>query len=287
MRVRIFCLILAFISVLTANCFAQSSMSKYQLPSLIHHNDDGFVVIAHRGASAYYPENTMAAFKGAIEMNAEMIELDVMMTKDGVPVVFHDAELDDHSNGSGLISNHTLVEIKKLDAGSWFGSEFSGERIPTLAEVLEYTSGKIALNIEVKTEAVSDEIEDGVEQKALELVKEHDMEDHVLFSSFDYRAITHLKKLDPDMPAALLYNRSLSKRKLPHELINEYQADAFNCSYRQLSGKWMADLREHEIPSFIYTVDQKRKMRKLLNAGVTGIFTNKPDVLNSVVKDYR
>jgi glycerophosphoryl diester phosphodiesterase len=259
---------------------------KYRLPSLFNHNDDGFIVIAHRGASADYPENTMAAFKGAIELNAEMIELDVMMSKDGVPVVFHDAELDDHTNGSGLISNYTLEELKELDAGSWFDSKFANEPIPTLDEVLGWASGKIALNIEIKTEAVSDEIEGGVEEKCLDLVKKHGMEDHVLFSSFDYRAVAHLKKLDPDIPVALLYEKSQSKRKLPNELIAEYNADAFNCSYRQLNSKWMADLREHNIPSFIYTVDRKSRMIKLLNAGVTGIFTNKPDVLNGVVKEY-
>ncbi len=288
MRLKTVCLILACISFLSVNCFAQSSMSKtYHLPSLINHNDDGFIVIAHRGASAYYPENTMAAFKGAMDMKAEMIELDVMMSKDGVPVIFHDAELDDHTNGSGLISSYTLEELKKLDAGSWFDSKFANEPIPTLDEVLEWASGKIALNIEIKTEAVSDELEGGVEEKCLELVKKHDMEDHVLFSSFDYRAVSHLKELNPDMPVALLYDRSQSKRKLPNELITEYKADAFNCSYRQLKNKWVANLREHQIPSFIYTVDQESRMRKLLNAGVTGIFTNKPDLLLDVVEDYR
>lgn len=288
MRLKTVCLILTYISFLSVNCFAQSSMSKtYHLPSLISHNDDGFIVIAHRGASAYYPENTMAAFEGAMEMKAEMIELDVMMSKDGVPVVFHDAELDDHSNGTGLISSYTLEELKKLDAGSWFDSKFANEQIPTLDEVLEWASGKIALNIEIKTEAVSDEIEGGVEEKCLELVQKYEMEDHVLFSSFDYRAVSHLKELDSDMPVALLYDRSQSKRKLPNELITEYKADAFNCSYRQLKNRWISDLREHQIPNFIYTVDEESRMRKLLNAGVTGIFTNKPDLLLDVVEDYR
>lgn len=257
--------------------------SKYKLPELYRDNGDGFIVIAHRGASAYYPENTMAAFKGALEMEAEMIELDVMLSKDGVPVVFHDATLEDHSTGSGRLADYTLSQLQELDAGSWFDSSFAGQKIPTLEEVLAFASGKIALNIEIKTEAVSDEVMGGVEEKSLELVKKYNMEDYVLFSSFDYRAIAHLKALDPDMPAAILYEKSQSEKLLPSELLAKYQADAFNCSYRELNTRRFKDIRENNIPVFIYTVDKPSKMRKLLRMNVSGIFTNKPDVLWNVL----
>jgi glycerophosphoryl diester phosphodiesterase len=267
---------------------AQSTMSEvHQLPSLYNDDGDGFTIIAHRGASAYFPENTMSAFKGALDMGAEMIELDVLLSKDGVPVVFHDAHLEDHTNGSGLVSEHTVAELKELDAGSWYAKQFSGERIPTLEEVLKFAAGKIALNIEIKTEAVTDKLEGGVEEKSLALVQQYGMTEHVLFSSFDYRAVSHLKKLAPRIPTAVLYNNRWPNHKLPHELINEYRADAFNCSYRQLTKKRLASLRTHNIPSYIYTVDSKSRMRKLIAAGVNGIFTNKPDLLRKVVEDYR
>lgn len=259
---------------------------KYNLPLLYHQNNRRFITIAHRGASAYFPENTIIAFKGAIAMKAPMIELDVMLSKDKVPVVFHDAALDVHTNGRGLVSSFLLKELKKLDAGSWFGPEFSGELIPTLAEVLAFTAGKVALNIEIKTEAVTDELRGGIEEKCLELVKEYEMQNHVLFSSFDYRAIVHLKKLSPAMPVALLYEKSQSDKKMPHELVRQYKADAFNCSYRQFTKKRMADLKKYQIPTFVYTVDKESRMRKLLDAGVTGIFTNKPDLLNRLIKRY-
>lgn len=258
---------------------------EFRLPSLYNDDGDDFLIIAHRGASAYYPENTMAAFEGALAMGAEMIELDVMLSKDGIPVVFHDASLQKHSNGKGLVINYTLQELKKLDAGSWFDSRFSDQQIPTLEEVLAFASGNIALNIEIKTEAVSDQLRDGVEEKCLELVKKYDMEEYVLFSSFDYRAVRHLKALDSGISVALLYNNR-SNRKLPHELLKEYKADAFNCSYRQLKRKWINDLRDHNIPNFIYTVDKKSQMQKLIAAGVSGIFTNKPDVLREVIWNY-
>ncbi|WP_138430570.1 glycerophosphodiester phosphodiesterase [Fodinibius saliphilus] len=252
------------------------------LPLLYSDDGDGFIVIAHRGASAYYPENTMPAFEGAVAMNAEMIELDVLMSKDGVPVVFHDLSLDNHTDGNGYVPEYTLSELKKLDSGSWFSKNYAGQQIPTLEEVLQFAAGKIALNIEIKTEAVSDIIDGGVEQKSLELVKQYGMEEHVLFSSFDYRVIKHLKKLDPTIPVALLYNKHQSKNQLPHQQVREFSADAFNCSFRQFSKKWARDLREHGIPHFIYTVNSKRKMKKLIKSGVTGIFTNKPDVLHQV-----
>ena len=264
-----------------SNLFAQAPMSstEHNLPELYHQTPYDLLVIAHRGASAYYPENTMPSFRGAVELNADMIELDIQLSKDGVPVVFHDAELTDHTNGQGMIADYTLKELKKLDAGSWFDQGFAGTHIPTLEEVLEYAGGKIALNIEIKTEAVTDSVKGGVEEKCLQLVKKYGMEKHVLFSSFDYRAVAHLRELDSDIPVAILYDPSQSNKMMPHQLVKKYQADAFNCSHRQLSRKWVADLQKHDIPTFIYTVNGVRKMKKLIGVGVSGMFTNKPDLL--------
>lgn len=277
-----FSLVLIFLTVFETGA-QMSDHGTYKLPILYQDNGDGFIVIAHRGASAYYPENTMAAFEGAVEMNAEMIELDIMMSKDGVPVAFHDAHLDDHTDGTGELKNYTLDALRRLDAGSWFDSKYSDQKIPTLEEVLKFSAGKIALNIEIKTEAVSDSLKGGVEEKSLKLVKKYGMENHVLFSSFDYRAIAHLKELDPDIPAAILFEPNQSGDLLPSGLIDKYGADAFNCSYRQLNKQWLGDIKEKDIPVFVYTVDQPGRMRKLLKKEVTGIFTNKPDVLWEVL----
>lgn len=260
---------------------------QYRLPSLYQHDGDGFIVIAHRGASAYYPENTMAAFRAAADMRAEMVELDVLLSRDGVPVVFHDIELDAHSSGQGMLSSYTLEQLKALDAGSWFDKGFAGVSIPTLEEVLAFAAGTIALNIEIKTEAVLDQYEGGVEEKCLRLVEKYNMKGHVLFSSFDYRAVVHLKELDPAVSVALLYNRSASGKKMPSKLMDIYQADAFNCSYQQFRKTWSVDLKKHGIPHFIYTVDRPKRMWKLMDAGVTGIFTNKPDLLKSMAHQWK
>ena len=246
-------------------------------------SEDNFVVIGHRGASAYYPENTMSAFKAAYDMGAEMIELDILLSKDGIPVVIHDETLDRTTNGTGFVADYTLKELRKLDAGHWFGQEHSGEQIPTLEEVIEFAKGKIALNIEIKTEAVTDELSGGIEEKALNLVKKHGIEEYVLFSSFDYRAISHLKELDVDISVALLYEKRQSARRIPSKLIRDYNADAFNCSHRQFSKKWSEDAQKHDIPVFVYTVNKQRQMKKVIRRGASGIFSDKPDLLKKVV----
>lgn len=254
------------------------------LPSLYNDDGDGFIIIAHRGASAYYPENTMIAFEKGMEMGAEMLEIDVTLSKDKVPVVFHDAKLNRHTNGKGYVSDFTLEELRQLDAGSWFSKQYAGQQMPTLEEVIDFASGNISLNIEIKPEAVSNDRTHGVEEQVINLVKKYDMESHISISSFDYRALEKLNKLAPRLSTALLYNKKQSGSILPHQLVKMYKVDAFNCSYRQLSKKWISDLHEHNIPSFIYTVDAPSKMRQLISAGVKGIFTNKPDVLRSVAQ---
>lgn len=269
LRIFLLCSSLCFLSVSVAN--AQQSMKELPV-QLYSDNGDGFVVIAHRGASAYHPENTMAAFRAAYEMGAEMIELDITLSKDGVPVAIHDETLDRTTTGSGNVSDRTVEELKTLDAGSWFDEQHRGEPIPTLEEVLQFAQNKIALNIEIKTEAVTDEVNGGIEEKAWELVKKYEMEDYVLFSSFDYRAISHLKELNVDISAALLYEESQSEGRGPTQLVTDYDADAFNCSYRQFSRKWAQEAESKGFPVFVYTVNSERLMRKMIERGVAGIF---------------
>lgn len=255
------------------------------IPVLPKDDNDGFVVIAHRGASAYAPENTHSAFKLAVEMHAEMIELDVLLSRDGIPVVIHDEKLKRTTSGKGKVGDYTLSELKRLDTGSWFDAEFKGESFPTLEEVLSYTKDVIAVNIEIKTEAVTDESENGIVAKTLEVVQRTGVEDQVIYSSFDYRVMLHLEELAPDMPKAILYERRQSKGKLPSELVKQYNVDAFNCSYKQLSDKWVDDLTSNNIPFNIYTVDDEKKMKELIKKGAAGIFSNKPDVLRQVVEN--
>jgi glycerophosphoryl diester phosphodiesterase len=260
-------------------------MSPSKLPFLYTSNGDEFVVIAHRGASAYAPENTHSAFKLAIEMQAEMIELDLLLSKDGVPVVIHEDELERTTGIIGLVSNYTIGELRDIDTGSWFSEEFKREPFPTLEEVLAYSKGKIAVNIEIKHESVTDSLEGGIVEKALELVKNLEMEDEVIFSSFDYRVMDHLNKLAPDISKALLYEEIQSNGLSPSQLVDLYKVDAFNCSYKELSQAWIDELNENKIPFFVYTINDEQLMEKVIHSGAKGIFTDKPDILIKVVEN--
>lgn len=274
-------LVFFFPVILCTQVMAQNTL----LPNLPTTNNDGFIVIAHRGASAYAPENTHSAFHLAIKMKAEMIELDVSLSKDGIPVIIHDETVDRTTKGIGLVSDFTLKELNNLETGSWFSSEFEGEKFPTLEEVLSYTKDKIAVNIEIKTESVTDSITNGVVEKCLKIVRDAQVNDQVIFSSFDYRVMEHLEVLDPSIPKAILYEKSQSGELLPSELVAKYKVDAFNFSIKQLNAEWEENLKTNQIPFFIYTVDDEDVMEELIKKGVKGVFSNKPDVLKRVVEN--
>ena len=144
-------------------------------------------VVAHRGYRAKYPENTIAAFEAAIAAEADMIELDICLTSDRIPVVIHDKTLDRTTNSKGLVSAHTLAELKELDAGSWFGAEFKGEAIPTLEELMMKIKGRITVNIEIKPESFEAPAPpDAIEVQVCEIVEKLEMADSVLISSFEH-----------------------------------------------------------------------------------------------------
>lgn len=255
------------------------------LPQSPLDNGDGFWVIAHRGVSGSYPENTLSAFQAAIDIRAEMVELDVSISKDGIPVVVHDRTVDRTTDFEGDVQSFSLEDLKKMEVGAWFSEEFRGEEFPTLKNSLELMKDKLAVNIEIKTEAVSDEIQGGVVDKALQIVTDLDMSSSVIFSSFDYRVMEQLNVLDPKMAKALLYEASQSAELLPSELVQKYKIDIFNCSYKQLSVKWINDLQKHKIPYFVYTVNEPELMKELIEKGVSGIFTDFPQELIYIVEN--
>lgn len=257
------------------------SKSSYTFPL-----EKRFLVIAHRGASHYAPENTMAAFKMALQMKADMIELDVQISKDGVPVVFHDAKLEKHSNGKGFVSSFLFDELRQLDAGKWFSIEFMGEKILSLKEVLKWAAGKIMVNIEIKTEAVSDTSGGGVEEKVIQWVQETGMEKHVIISSFDYRAVERIKKMAPGILTGLLYDKKSSAKREPVDLLRDYQADFFHCSKSEMEKKWRRQLDDSEKRFLIYTVNRKKAMQKWMEKGAFGIFSDKPDLLREVASQF-
>ncbi len=140
------------------------------------------LIIAHRGASGEFPENTLPAFAAAIEAGAQMCELDVQLTRDGAAVVIHDETVDRTTNGTGAVAAMSLAEIRRLDAGVKFGARFAGTRIPTLEEVLTLVRGRCALNVELKSA--------GVEREVCRLLRAHEaLSSTTIVSSFDWDAL--------------------------------------------------------------------------------------------------
>ncbi|HEX9075950.1 MAG TPA: glycerophosphodiester phosphodiesterase family protein, partial [Anaerolineae bacterium] len=140
------------------------------------------LIIAHRGASNWAPENTLAAFQRACALGADGIELDVTLTRDGVPVVIHDDTVDRTTNGKGAVAQMTLEEIRSLDAGSWYSAEFRGEKIPTLAGVLQAVGQCGLVDIELKGTKLK---ADGLEAAAIRAVESAGMHERVILSSFN------------------------------------------------------------------------------------------------------
>ena len=158
-------------------------------------------IFAHRGASAYAPENTLEAFRLAMEQGADGIELDVQMTKDGELVVIHDETIDRVSNGNGAVRDYTLEELKQFSVSNHF-EQYPDVKIPTLREVLELVKpGTMEINIELKTGIYW---YPQIEQKVLELVKEEGMEERIIYSSFNHYSVQKIRELSPEAETAYL-----------------------------------------------------------------------------------
>ena len=190
---------------------------------------DGYPLIGwHRGAGKNAPENTMAAFRYAIEHDAKMLELDVQLTADGEIVVFHDVLVNRTTNGEGPLAHYTLEELKQLDAGSKFSLEYAGECVPTLREVIDYVQKRAALTIELKQGGI---FYPQLEAKVANLLREMDMLDNVMIISFDHQAIKRIKEIEPLLPAAIVYSGRLVD---PIAAVRAAHADAINTSWALL-----------------------------------------------------
>ncbi len=230
-------------------------------------------VQAHRGASGYAPENTMASFKMALVMNADYLELDVHLTKDGHLVILHDETVDRTTDGKGAVKNMTLAEIKKLDAGAKFDKKFKGEKIPTLEELLKTFAGKIKFNIEIKGE--------GCEESVVKLIQKYKIEKDVMVSSFHHEYLQKVKELEPSIVTAGLV---MMGPKIKH-LKNTIKADYLNIHESFLTKAIYDKAREIGLGVIVWTVNEKENMKRFTQLGVDGIITNYPDAAVQVIAE--
>lgn len=237
--------------------------------------------IAHRGASAYCPENTMAAFQRALELGATGIETDVQMTSDGQLVLIHDESLQRTAGSPKLVKDVTLDELKQLDAGSWFDPVFNGERIPTLRELLELVKPYegVQINIELKNGII---LYPGMEEAVIEEIRSHGMEERIIISSFNHYSLVLCKRIAPEVRTGILYSEGLYE---PWEYAARIGANALHAYHYAVLPEWAAQAAERGIAYHPWTVNETTEMKRLLEAGVAGIITDYPDRLGELMKE--
>lgn len=238
------------------------------------------LVIAHRGYSAKYPENTMAAFQGALDANADMIELDVAFSKDRSLVVIHDDTVDRTTNGSGAVNCHNLDDLLALDAGGWFHPRFSDESIPTLEAVLDLTKGRIRVNIEIKSSAYEDHHPaDAIGMQVVELVREKEMLADVIISSFGRQILKDVRRVR-EAPSVALLSKTAADRAAVAEC-RRLNAFSWNQNQRKCEPGGVAMMHEAGIHVFAYTVNSVSRFRELAAMGIDGVFSDDPVLLRS------
>lgn len=224
-------------------------------------------VIAHRGYSDVYPENTLAAFAGAMDIGADYIELDVQMTSDGQIVVFHDADLKRITGEEGAIADYTLEQLKQLDVGNWFGPEYAGERIPTLQEALQFMQ---ASDCQVYLELKDIGSRDGFVETVMETVEQCGMLERCVLASFQYDYLQQVKSMNAE--AATLFITTMGKATLPAE----FPADFYGLHMETVTADVIQAIHDAGCKVFVWTVETPEQMRNLVKMGADGLVTNKP-----------
>lgn len=236
-------------------------------------------VWAHRGASAYAPENTIAAFRMAMDMGADGLELDVHLSSDGKLMVIHDETVDRTSNGSGRVVDMTCQELKKLDFSNGM-KEFEGARIPTLQEVFGLIKNSpLTVNIEVKCDVV---LYPGIWDKLIRLEREMGMQGRVLYSSFNHYVLQKIRELDPDAEIGLLYGNAMVD---PWVYANYLKANAIHPHYfaaLQCPGL-MEGCEANGVKVNTWTVNKPEDVLALSHKGVNAVITNHPDMALKVL----
>lgn len=235
------------------------------------------LVWAHRGASGYAPENTMESFKKAIMLGADGIELDVQLTKDDQIVVIHDEMIDRTSDGKGWVKDYTLEELRRFNYNKTH-PEFAHADIPTLREVYELMKPSgLTINVELKTGIVFYE---ELERKVIELTREMEMEDKVLYSSFNHYTCVKLHELNPDAYVGFLYADGPIDMA---EYAKKHGADALHPALYNLQfPNYMKDAAARGLDVNVWTVNEEQYMQMCCQFGVNAIITNYPDMALTV-----
>jgi glycerophosphoryl diester phosphodiesterase len=231
--------------------------------------------IAHRGYRAKYPENTLIAFQAALDAGVQMIELDVALSRDRKLVVIHDATLERTTNGEGAVSDHTLEQLKQLDAGGWFHPRFAGERLPELSEVLDLAAGRVLINIEIKPHAYEPHHPlDAVERQIVELICRRNIAERVLISSFDLNLLKYISTLDHAPALGLISRNPADNHTL--ENCNQLNVVSWHPNHQILTPEQVKTMHTHGIRVFPYNADTSEEIARVLEMEVDGVISSDP-----------
>lgn len=230
------------------------------------------IIFGHRGAKGYAPENTMSSFRKAFDLGIAALELDVQLSKDRQLIICHDYKIDRTSNGSGLVADYTLKELKQFDFGSWFDPKFAGEKIVTLVEFLEwFVATNMKVNIEIKNGPV---IYTGIEKEVVYLIEQYNILDRVIVSSFYHPSVKKIKELQAGVKTAALFEcRPLD----PAHFSKETGAEFLHAYWQSVDRAWVRQAHELGVQVNTYTVNTMEEYEFVANAGVDGIFSDFPD----------
>ncbi|AXK18618.1 TPA: glycerophosphodiester phosphodiesterase [Bacillus toyonensis] len=277
--------IICFFIVISIFIFRQINEHKY---TKAINQSNHIKNIAHRGASAYAPEHTIAAYKLGQQLKGDYIEIDLKMTKDGHLLAMHDETVNRTTNGKGLVKEHTLEEMKQLNVGSFFNEkypnfakkEFENAKVPTLKEIIEMFGHNANYYIETKS---PDEYP-GMEEKLLEIVKYYQISDKVIIQSFSEESLQKIHSLHANIPLVQLlsYKKAVQLNELEIEKYKTY-CIGLGMNYKYIDSAYVKKIKKHGLEVHPFTVDNEKDMKKLLSWGVDGMFTNYPDRLHSIL----
>ena len=238
------------------------------------------LIFAHRGASAYAPENTIPSFQKAIELNADGVELDIQLSKDGQIVVVHDETINRTSNGTGWVKDYTLEELKQFRFNT-LHPEYENVTIPTMQEVIDVIKpSNLCINIELKTGIIQ---YPHIEEMILELIHKNDMDDRVIYSSFHHPSCAKIKELKKDAYIGFLTRDGIFD--LP-QYAKDHNANALNPAlYQLLYPNFVKDCHELGVDINVWTVDDPEHIKQALDLGVHSIISNKPDLVRQLLEE--
>lgn len=226
------------------------------------------LLVAHRGASKIAPENTLKSFQKGIELQADYVEFDTHLSKDGEIVIMHDETTTRTTGVKGVIAEMTLEELKQLDCGE-------GEKIPTLSELIKIAKGKIGLQLEIKSK--------GQTTKIVELLRKSDLIDSTIISSFDHGELLEVQKIEPKIKLASLA-LGAKKKSLINEAV-EHKFHAIHPFYKFVNEKFIEMAHQNNIKINTWTVDSKNKMKSLIEMGIDGIITNDVAAAKEIIEN--